>query len=286
MGIVINQSIRNTIITYIGFAIGAANALFMYTNFLGKTYYGLTAFLLSSANIMMPLMAFGVHNTLVKYYSTYQSDREKSEFLTFMLLLPLLLIVPIALIGIFAYTEIASWLSTENAIIYEYVWLIPVIGLCMGYFEIFYAWVKVHLLSVFGSFIKEILLRVLISIFLFAVYFDWISPVTFIYSTVGIYFVVMVVMALFAFRTRLPSFSFASPGNKSEVFVYSIFIILSGSIAVLLLDIDKFMLGKYIQIENVAFYSVAIFIATVVDEQPPHHATRIHNRLQNRPSHK
>lgn len=67
MGIVINQSIKNTIITYIGFAIGAVNALYMYPEFLGKTFYGLTGFLLSSANIIMPLMAFGVHNTLVKF---------------------------------------------------------------------------------------------------------------------------------------------------------------------------------------------------------------------------
>ena len=36
MGIVINQSIKNTIITYIGFAIGAANALYMYPHFLGE----------------------------------------------------------------------------------------------------------------------------------------------------------------------------------------------------------------------------------------------------------
>ncbi|WP_321538338.1 hypothetical protein [Flavobacterium piscinae] len=36
MGIVLNQSIKNTIITFIGFAIGATNALFMYTHFLEK----------------------------------------------------------------------------------------------------------------------------------------------------------------------------------------------------------------------------------------------------------
>ncbi len=264
MGIVINQSIKNTVITYIGFAIGAVNALFMYTNFLGKTYYGLTAFLLSSANIMMPLMAFGVHNTLVKFYSNYKTDEERAQFLTYMLLLPLLLVIPISLIGIFAYDEIAAWLSDENPIIYEFVWLIPVTALCMGYFEIFYAWVKVHMLSVFGSFVKEIFLRVLISIFLVAVYFNWITAVEFVYITVGIYFLTMLLMAFFAFRTRLPAFSFRMPTNLRETIVYSIFIILSGSIAVLLLDVDKFMLGKYIRIENVAYYSVAIFIATVV----------------------
>ena len=47
MGIVINQSIKNTIITYIGFAIGAVNSLYMYPHFLGEEFYGLTGYLLS-----------------------------------------------------------------------------------------------------------------------------------------------------------------------------------------------------------------------------------------------
>ena len=264
MGIVVSQSIRNTVITYIGFAIGAANALFMYTNFLGKTYYGLTGFLLSSANIMMPLMAFGVHNTLVKFYSGYKTEEEKSQFLTLMLLLPLLLIIPIGLTGYFFYDMIARELSEENPIIYDYVWLIPLIGLCMGYFEVFYAWVKVHMKSVVGSFIKEVFLRILISFFLFAVYFGWITPVEFIYATLGIYFTVTVVMAYVALKTRMPAFSLKFPDDKKGVFIYSLFIILSGSIATLLLDIDKFMLSQYIDIDNVAYYSVAIFITTVI----------------------
>uniref|UniRef100_UPI0040480896 oligosaccharide flippase family protein n=1 Tax=Flavobacterium sp. TaxID=239 RepID=UPI0040480896 len=77
MGIVIKQSIKNTIITYIGFGIGAVNTLFMYAQFLGDTFYGLVGFILSAANIMMPLMAFGVHNTLVKFYNEYDSDAKK-----------------------------------------------------------------------------------------------------------------------------------------------------------------------------------------------------------------
>ena len=264
MGIVINQSIQNTVITYIGFAIGAANALFMYTNFLGETYYGLTAFLLSTANIMMPLMAFGAHNTIVKFYSTYKTEDEKSRFLTFMLILPIIMVIPIAGVGYVFYGQIATALSTENPIIYDYVWLIPVIALCMGYFEVFYAWVKVHLKSVYGSFIREILLRVLISVFLFAVYFRWITAVEFVYVTAGIYFVIALLMVFSAMKVRRPSFSLKFPGGKRDVLVYSVFIILSGSVATLLLDIDKFMIGQYIDIDNVAYYSVAIFITTVI----------------------
>ncbi len=264
MGIVINQSIKNTIITYIGFAIGAVNALYMYPEFLGKTFYGLTAFLLSTANIIMPLMAFGVHNTLIKFYSTYSTDEKKSQFLSFVLLLPLLTIIPLTLILLFFYKQIAQLLSIENPIIYDYIWLVPVIGLCMGYFEIFYAWVKVNMKSVLGNFIKEVFLRILISIFLFGVYFKFITVEEFVYITVAIYLATTLTMLYFSFRVKPISLTLIFPKNKSQIITYSVFIILSGSVAVVLLDIDKFMLGQYISIENIAFYSVAIFIATVI----------------------
>lgn len=264
MGIIIRQSIRNTIITYVGFVIGAANALFFYTNFLGKTFYGLTAFLLSAGNILMPLMAFGVHNTLVKFYSGYKTKHERAEFLTYMLVLPLMLILPVSLVTWLGYDQIAALLSKKNPIIYNYVWLIPIIALCMGYFEIFYAWVKVHFQSVAGNFLKEIFLRVVVMLFLFLVYFNVISVVQFVYLTVGIYFLSALMMAIYAFSVEMPAFRWKVPANKASILNYSIFIILSGSVAVLLLDIDKLMLGLYIQIENVAYYSVAIFIATVV----------------------
>jgi O-antigen/teichoic acid export membrane protein len=264
MGIVINQSIKNTIITYIGFAIGAANTLFMYPHFLGDTYYGLTGYLLSSANIIFPLMAFGVHNTLIKFFSQYNTDKEKASFLTYILMLPFLFLIPMIVLGTLGYETIADFLSRKNPIIYDYVWQIPVIGLCMGYFEIFYAWVKVHMQSVFGSFIKEIILRVFITVFLYAVYFKWISPLTFINMLMLIYLAAMLLMFLYAMKVKPISFSFVKPDNSRAVFVYSIFIILSGSIANMLLDIDKNMIGQYIKIENIAYYSVAIFIATVI----------------------
>jgi O-antigen/teichoic acid export membrane protein len=264
MGIVINQSIKNTIITYIGFGIGAANALFMYPHFLGEEYYGLTGYILSTANVIFPLLAFGVHNTLIKFFTHYKTDDEKSSFLTFVLILPLLLIIPFLLIGFFGYDWIATFLSKKNPIVYDYVWQIPIIGLCMGYFEIFYAWVKVHLQSVIGGFIKEVLLRIFISIFLFAVYFKWITPLEFINSLMGIYLITTLVMFFYAMKVRSITYSFKIPHNSKEVFIYSLFIILSGSIANMLLDIDKTMINQYIKIENIAYYTVAIFIATVI----------------------
>jgi O-antigen/teichoic acid export membrane protein len=134
----------------------------------------------------------------------------------------------------------------------------------MGYFEIFYAWVKVHLQSVFGSFVKEVLLRIFISIFLFAVYFDVISTKAFVDILMGIYLMTTLVMLFYANKVQPIKMVFKIPHNAKAVMVYSLFIILSGSIANMLLDIDKNMIAQYIKIENIAYYSVAIFIATVI----------------------
>lgn len=264
MSVIASQSIKNAIITYIGFAIGAANTLFLYTHILGDTYYGLVGFILSSANLLMPLIAFGVQNSLIKYFPTYTTEESKTQFLSFVLLLPLLFIVPLTVIGAFFYYDIAQLISYKNPIIYDYAWIVPLVGFSMAYFEIFYAWVKAHYQSVFGSFIKEVVVRAMVAVTLLLVYFELLSPVDFIYALVLIYGISMVLMMVYAFRIRRPSFSLVIPKEAKQIIEYSAFIILSGSVAMVMLDLDKFMLAQYISIENIAYYSVAIFICIVI----------------------
>jgi O-antigen/teichoic acid export membrane protein len=57
---------------------------------------------------------------------------------------------------------------------------------------------------------------------------------------------------------------FKTPKQSKAILTYTVFIILSASIANMLLDIDKYMIKHYMKIDNIAFYSVAIFIAMVI----------------------
>jgi O-antigen/teichoic acid export membrane protein len=264
MGIVLNQSLKNTVITYIGFGIGAINTIYLYPFFLGATYYALTNYILSAASIVMPLFAFGMQNSLVKFFSQCKTEQEESRFLSFAVLLPLLLSIPLLLIGLYFFDDISIYLSQKNPIVKDYLWLIPFTGLCMAYFEIFYAWARVHMHSVFGNFIKEVALRSFSLLALIGVYFKWITVIEFVYVTAGIYFLAFIVTMLYAFYLKKPEFQFSIPHNAKEIMVYTFFIILSGSVATLLLDIDKIMLNQYIKIENIAYYSVATYIALVI----------------------
>ena len=265
MGIILKQSFKNTISTYLGFGIGAINTLFLYTNFLTDQYYGLVAFLFSTANIMMPFMAFGVHNAIIKYYSSFKTKNSINGFLTLMLFLPLIFIIPVGIIGYFSYETIGSFLSRENSIVENYTWYIFILAIAMAYFEIFFAWTKVQMQTVFGNIMKEVFHRVAIIILLFAVYLNWLSIDEFIIGLVGVYVLRMLIMKLYAYTVRFPKLVFQLPNNLSSIFKYALLMIIAGSVAMLILDIDKFMIGILIEdIEQVAYYSVAIFIATVI----------------------
>ena len=264
MGIVANQSFKNTITTYLGFAIGAVNTLFLYTHFITDTYYGLVAFILSTANIMMPLMAFGTHNTIIKFYSTFKTKRSLNSFLTVMLALPLVIVIPLGLIGYTCNNFIGNLLSHENNIVKDYVWYIFIAAVAMAYFEVFFAWAKAQLQTVFGNFMKEVFHRLAIMGLLFAVFLDYLTVDEFIRSVIIVYVLRMLVMMFYAFIIRLPVFTLKRIDNLGSIIKYSALIIIAGSVATLILDIDKFMLGQYIAIKEVAYYSVAIFIATVI----------------------
>jgi len=264
MGIVLNQSFKNTVVTYFGFGLGAINILFLYTHFLTDEYHGLVAFVLSTANIMMPIFALGVHNTIIKFYSSFTATNIQNSFLIHMLILPLFVVLPVGLIGYFSYEFIAGLLSEENAIIKDHVWLIFVAAVCFSYFEIFYAWAKVHLQSVFGNFMKEVFHRVGVMILFVLIYFDIINVERFIYGVILIYIIRLIIMMFYAFGVHRPVFKLERIPKFNKIVRYTVLIILAGSIANIILEIDKFMIGEYLIIENVAYYGVAIYIATVI----------------------
>ena len=264
MGIVLRQSFKNVLATYLGFAIGALNTLFLFTYFLSKAQYGLVSYVTSTATILSPLIAFGVNNTLVRYYTAYRDKKEQAQFNLMLCFLPLLIIVPVTFVGVIGYEQIAQWLSAKNEEVRNYVFLIFLTSVAMAYFEIAYAWTRVQLKTVFGNFLKEVFHRVGVMLLLLAIYLQLIDFQQLIWGVFWVYALRMLLMFIFAFYVRRPEFAWGLPKNKKEVFLYSLFVILSGSVASVLMDIDKFMLNQYLPIGEIAVYNVAIFTATVI----------------------
>ena len=88
MGIVLKQSFRNTIIIYSAFLIGGVNTIWFYPRILESEFYGMVVILLSYSNLIMPLTAFGIQHTIVKFYSSYETKEQKDTFLSSVIFLP------------------------------------------------------------------------------------------------------------------------------------------------------------------------------------------------------
>src|SRR5690606_37630980 len=118
----------------------------------------------------------------------------------------------------------------------------------MAHLGLFYGWAKVPLKSVYGNLLQEGYRRVMIMVLLLGVSLELYPVETFIYLLMAVYGSRLVLMAIAAIWIKKPTIAWFLPNNYKEVLHYSLLIILTGSIAVVLLDIDKVMLGQFMSI--------------------------------------
>ncbi|CAM1349304.1 MULTISPECIES: lipopolysaccharide biosynthesis protein [Tenacibaculum] len=278
MGIVLKQSLKNTLVIYLGFIIGGVNTVYLYDRFLTSEYYGLATYVFAASNLIMPIIAFGIHFTIVKFFSSYTSKIEKDKFLNLVLFLPLFIALPVGFLWDSVHDLIMNYVSKSNSkdnlIIENYTIYIYIIAVCCAYFEVFYSWAKVQLQSVFGNVLKELYNRVAVMSLLFAVSFDVITKQEFLFYMALAYVLRSILMMLYAFKLYIPKFSFGLPSNFKEVLKYTSYILLAGSAGAIVLDIDKVMIPGKEGFAMAAYYSVAVFIGSFI-EAPSRAMTQI-----------
>ena len=274
MGIIFKQSLKNTLIIYLGFLIGGINTIVLYARFLKDDYYGLVTFILSSSNLIMPLIALGLHHTMIKFFSGYTAKEDKDKFLSSIVLLPLGIAIIIGYFWSHFHYGIMTFVAKDNSMVEDYTIYIYSIAVSCAYFEFFYSWAKVQLQSVFGNLLKELYNRAVIMIFLCAVYYNLITQQEFISYVSYAYIVRTLIMMCYALYLYVPKLSFSLPKNFNEVVQYSLYIILAGSASAIILDIDKFMIAGKDTFNKAAYYAVAVFIGSFI-EAPSRAMTQI-----------
>ena len=265
MGIVIKQTSKNIFTISVALVIGAINTLYFYPEFLKDEYYGLVVFLLATSNLLQPIMSLGAQHTIIKFYSSFKDKVTKDSFLSSIIFIPLIVIIPVTFFVVKAHDLIGDFLSLQNPIIESYVWVIFLVSFATSYFEVFYAWSRVQLKSVFGNVLKEIYPRISVLVLLILVSINILDKESFVWWLTGLYYLRLILMILYSFSLYIPRFSFKFPDNYKEILSYSIYILLAGSAASLLIDIDKYMIPQKQAISQTAYYAVAVFIATVVE---------------------
>ena len=265
MGIVVRQSFLNLISIGVAFLIGAINTLYLYPTFLGSKLQGLIIALLAISNLVQPFISFGTQHAVIRYYSKYNKKSEKDGLLTLSILIPLVIVLLFIPIFFAYYDQIRQYLFQSDQSLSRYAYVILYIAVSTSLFEVFYSWLRVKLKSVFGNFLKELYPRLLISFLLISYLMGTLDFENFVLFLIYGYYLRLIIIIIYSFVVIKPRLNLNFKKDFKEIFKYCLLIFLSGAASSIILDIDKSMLSSILTVENVAYYSVAVFIAAVIE---------------------
>jgi hypothetical protein len=104
MGIIIRQSVKGTVVSYVGIAIGFFTTFFVLTNFLTAEEIGLTRVLVDAATVFAGLAQLGTTSSAIRYYPYFKEGEKDHGFFFWTLVIPF--------IGFLIY-GIVFWLLKE-----------------------------------------------------------------------------------------------------------------------------------------------------------------------------
>ncbi|MDZ7721161.1 MAG: oligosaccharide flippase family protein [Balneolaceae bacterium] len=269
MGIIVRQSISNTIIAYVGIALGFVLTILMFPHILTPDQYGLTRVLISASFISSQFAHLGFQNLVIRYYPFFKKAAPKRHgFLFWIITIPVAGFILFTIIYLLASDTIIQYYRERSPLFVDYyLWVLP-LTLFIIYFEVLNNYLRSLRDSTTGSFVNEILQR-FISILILAVYFfEWIGFQQFIALFIFSYLIQPLIIGIQIWRKRelqlTPNFSIIRKKLVKGMASYSLYSMLGGLTTVFVWNVDIMMLGSMAGLDDTAVYSIAFYIVSVI----------------------
>ena len=251
MGIVIRQSAKASIVTYLGTAIGTFNVIFLYNQFLSQAQVGLIAgALVSIPLIFASFTQLGIPHIAVRFFPHFDDPAKgHNGFFGFLMIAPLLGL-SLFVIGYLSLHEVFNQIYSENSPLLPtyFYYMIPLTASYL-YMTVLEAYARVHLRIVVPAIIRELFLRISNGLLILSFgmgYIDFhqlIQCITLSYL-VAVFGFLVYIKQLKRFYTRL-DFSFLRQPIFKEMLGYGGWVLLAGASFTLIQHIEKLMLPAY-----------------------------------------
>ncbi|MGK7371061.1 MAG: lipopolysaccharide biosynthesis protein [Candidatus Halalkalibacterium sp. M3_1C_030] len=269
MGIIFKQSIQNTVISYLGVALGFVSTILLFPNILTADQYGLTRFLLSPAFVFAQFAHLGVKNIVIRYFPYFKHTREsRSRLFTLTVIVAMVGFLIFSLLFISLEDFIIDYYSEKSPLFTKYyLYLIPLVFAIL-FFETLNNYVRALQDSITGSFLNEVLMRILVIILLIVHFFGLISFKVFMIGFVVSYCLQPFYLIIYLYRRD--EFNFSNPINADlrrlakSMSIYGLYSLLGGITVHLVGNIDIIMLGSLSDLTNTAVYAIAFYVGSVI----------------------
>ena len=263
MGIVRNQSIKNSISFYIGMAIGAINTVIIYPNVFNDQpeHWGLLSILVAYATLIGTFSSLGVPRIFIRYFPAI---KEKGQLYFLSLITPLFGFI-ITCFVYWLFKEELFELLNASPLLQENFFYIFLLVFFISFYDVLTSVSRSYLDAATPIFLNEIFLKLYCLIILLIHGFKFIDFTVFL----------QLYVAGFLFKFLLLFIIQISKGNLSlnltvgalkikEIVVYGFYVLIGGASVMFVSRLDMLMIGALLDLEQVAFYTLAFYIGSVI----------------------
>ncbi len=271
MGVIQRQSIKHSIISFGGVFIGAISTLFIYPKDLDT--YGLLNYIISFATLLMPLVAFGVHALVIRFFPDFKDEQRQHH--GFLGLLLLLASTTILLSGLLLYTiqtptyNLLQPLGFDIADIANYAIPIFILSSLLLLNKIFTSYISVFGRIVVPNILNNLFVKLLVPALVLLYFLEMASSSTIIYILLASYgFILLSLVIYTAILGQLhwkPQFQFLTPALVKRMRTYALYGVLAGMGTTVAQQIDSIMISTLVDFKGNGGYNIFRFMSNTID---------------------
>jgi O-antigen/teichoic acid export membrane protein len=269
LGVIKRQSIKGTVYSYLGVAIGFVTTGLLFPKFLSTEQVGLLSLLVSYSNLFAIFAILGFDSVTFRLFPYFRD--EKSRHHGYLVLsLGVSLTGFLLSIGVFYLLKpvIIRDSIEQSRLFVDYLNVIPLLILFVLIFNTIDSYNRVMLNASFGTFLKDLFQRIMIfcSILLLIIHFIDFNQFVYLYvislCIPGILiFYPLMRYKQFSFKSDL---AFIDRGLFKNMASVSLFGILGGFSNVIVQKIDTIMINSMIDLSAAGIYTISFFFGSLV----------------------
>ena len=271
MGIVIKQSIRGTLVNYVGIAIGFLTTFFVMTAYLTQEEIGLTRVMIDAAILFSSFAQLGTSSSIIRFFPFFKDEQNKHHgFFFWTLVVPLVGFLVFMVVVKCLHGVIIQTFSKNSELFVNYFRFVFPLSLFMLYQTVFEANANVLMRIVVPKFVREVGVRLglLVSYLLYG-YWQIINLDGLVVAICIIYFIAALVDFLYLLTlgkiSFKPDFSVFTKPLLKDILFYTLFLLLNAITVSVMPLLNTFFLSAGMGLSFTGIYAIANYIATVVE---------------------
>ena len=269
MGILLKQSFWSSLIIYIGVLIGFINSLILFPKYLKTEEIGLLRQIISAATLLLPLAAFGISGTSIKFYPEFSKDvKSKNEFFSFQFLLTIIGLFLVLILTFIFNKELINFFSKKSELITDYFDIIFFILFLLTLSTIFESYLKSRMHIILPNFTNGVLNRIFTGFSVLLLSASIINFHEMIYLQVPIYSIGVLILIFYSYKKEkfTIDLNFIKIKNKiNSILNFNIYSLVSGFGNIIILNIDILMISALLGLSDTGIYTTAFYIAIIIE---------------------